>query len=199
MESSRQSATENSAAKLFIISAPSGAGKTTLCKALLNRFPDLRYSVSSTTRPPRKGETHGRDYFFMDKETFERKLRRGLWAEWAKVHGNYYGTSDEFLSECLEKGFDVLLDIDVQGARQIKERYPDSVTVFVMPPSMEALRKRLESRATDSEEVIERRLRDAKKEIAQRDLYSHVIVNDRLDEAVARLIELVSEYRSESR
>ncbi len=199
MESSNPKSANAGSANLFIISAPSGAGKTTLCKALLNRFPDIRYSVSSTTRPPRDGEAHGRDYFFVDKETFEEKLAKGLWAEWAEVHGNYYGTSDEFLSRCLENGNDVLLDIDVQGARQILTRYPDSVTIFVMPPSMETLRIRLESRAADSKEVIERRLRDAEGEIAQRDMYAHVIVNDRLDEASARLIELVSEYRGRRR
>ncbi len=195
MESSKSKSGNERSGNLFIISAPSGAGKTTLCKALLDRFPDVRYSVSTTTRPPRKGETHGRDYFFTDKETFEKKLRQGLWAEWAEVHGNYYGTSDEFLSQCLENGRDVLLDIDVQGARQILKRYPDSVAVFIMPPSVETLRKRLESRATDSKEVVERRLRDAVGEIAQRNIYQHVIVNDRLDEAADRLIELVSKYR----
>jgi guanylate kinase len=182
---------------LFIMSAPSGAGKTTLCQALLERCPDIVYSVSCTTRPPRGTEKNGTDYFFIEKEAFEKKLKQNYWAEWANVHGHFYGTSREFLDNYLSKKRDILLDIDVQGTRQILEHYPNSVTIFIMPPSLEVLRVRLESRATDSAEVIEKRLQDAGKEIEQRHIYRHIIVNDRLEEAVDRLTSLVARYRSE--
>ncbi len=181
---------------LFILSAPSGAGKTTLCKALLEKFPDIVYSVSYTTRPPRGNEKHGKDYFFIEKAAFENKLKQDYWAEWANVHGHFYGTSREILDNYLAMGRDILLDIDVQGTRQILEHYPHSVTIFVMPPSLEALRIRLESRATDTAEVIERRLRDAGKEIEQRHIYRHLIINDKLEEAVDILSGLVAGYRS---
>lgn len=184
------------AGNLFIISAPSGAGKTTLCNALLKRFPDIIYSVSHTTRPPRENEKQGVDYFFIRKKEFERKLQQGYWAEWAHVHGNFYATSHEFLTRNLKQGRDVLLDIDVQGTRQILKHYPDSVTIFVMPPSLEMLRVRLESRGTDSQEAIERRLRDASKEMEQRYFYRHIVVNDRLNEAVDHLVSIVKTYRS---
>jgi guanylate kinase len=180
---------------LFIISAPSGAGKTTLCQALLKKFPDFVYSISYTTRSPRENEENGKDYFFIKKEAFEEKLKQDYWAEWANVHGYFYGTSRDFLDYYLFRGRNILLDIDVQGTRQILEYYPNSVTIFVMPPSLEVLRERLESRATDSMEVIERRLKDAEKEIEQRHVYRHVIVNDKLNETVDRLISLVEMYR----
>ena len=182
---------------LFILSAPSGAGKTTLCKALLERFPDIVYSVSYTTRHPRGTEKNGTDYFFIEKEAFEKKLKQDYWAEWANVHGNFYGTSREFLDDYLARGRDILLDIDVQGTRQILDHYPHSVTIFVLPPSLEALRSRLESRATDTVEVIERRLGDARKEIEQRHIYRHVIINDKLEEAIDLLSGIVAAYRSE--
>lgn len=181
--------------RLFIISAPSGAGKSTLCRALSERFPDIRFSVSHTTRRPREGEEDGRDYHFVTEEAFRRGIERREWAEWAEVHGNFYGTSAGFLDQTLASGQDVLLDIDVQGAMQIFERYPDSVGIFVMPPSPEVLRTRLESRGTDDPAVIEKRLRNAEKEMAQRCRYRHVIVNDRLPEAVAELVSLVGGYR----
>jgi guanylate kinase len=182
---------------LFILSAPSGAGKTTLCKALLERFPDIVYSVSYTTRQPRGTEKNGTDYFFIKKEAFEKKLKQDYWAEWANVHGHFYGTSRGFLDDYLAGGRDILLDIDVQGTRQILDHYPHSVTIFVMPPSLEALRSRLESRATDTVEVIERRLRDARKEIEQRHIYRHVIINDELEEAIDLLSGIVAAYRRE--
>jgi guanylate kinase len=180
---------------LFIISAPSGAGKTTLCQALLKKFPDFIYSISYTTRPPRGNETNGKDYFFIEKEAFEEKLKQDYWAEWANVHGYFYGTSRDFLDYHLSQGRNILLDIDVQGTRQILQYYPNSVTIFIMPPSLKVLRIRLESRATDSKEVIERRLKDAEKEIEQRHIYRHVIVNDQLSETVDRLTNLVEMYR----
>ena len=180
--------------RLFIISAPSGAGKTTLCNALRKRFPDMVYSISHTTRAPRKNETHGKDYFFISTPAFEEKIQQGQWAEWARVHGNYYGTSAEQLNEHLRSGRNVLLDIDVAGARQIKSRFPDSIAVFIMPPSLEALEARLRSRGTDDEAEINKRLAHAEAEIAGRDFYDHVVVNDRLDEAIEALAGLIGRY-----
>jgi guanylate kinase len=180
---------------LFIISAPSGGGKTTLSKALVDRFKDILYSVSYTTRPPRKGERNGVDYYFILKKDFKKRIESGHWAEWAEVHGNYYGTSAVFLEKGLASGSDILLDIDVQGTLQILENYPDSVTIFIMPPSLETLRKRLEMRRTESRETIKRRLLTAEKEMAQKDLYRYVIVNDRLSVSIEKLIAIIEKYR----
>jgi guanylate kinase len=182
---------------LFIVSAPSGAGKSTLCRAVLERFPDLLYSISYTTRRPRNGEQDGLDYYFIAEGDFETGIAEGRWAEWALVHGHYYGTSAEFLDQGLAAGRDILLDIDVQGTRQILQRHPEGVTIFIMPPSLEVLRRRLESRGTDSTAVIFIRLDNAEKEMAQKDLYRHVVVNDRLADAKARLIHIFEKYRSE--
>jgi len=181
--------------RLFVLSAPSGAGKTTLRHAVLERFPDMEYSVSYTTREPRQGEQEGVDYHFIDQETFEEKLSRHLWAEWAQVHDHYYGTCATFLENALSAGSDILLDIDVQGTLQILERYPDSITIFIMPPSMETLRRRLESRGTDSPQQIERRLINAEKEMAFKDRYRHVIVNNELGQAIRDLITIIDDNR----
>ena len=156
--------------RLFILSAPSGAGKTTLRYAILDRFPAMIYSVSYTTRKPRPGEKNGKDYYFITKEDFEKKIEKDQWAEWAKVHGNYYGTPAEFLDKRLAMGFGILLEIDVQGAILILERYPESITIFIMPPSLKILKQRLEQRGTDSEKVIESRLLNAEKELAQKNI-----------------------------
>lgn len=180
---------------LFILSAPSGAGKTTLCRMLLSRFPDLRYSVSYTTRSPRPGEQNGVDYHFISPEEFEQRRREGKWAEWAEVYGNRYGTSAEWIDRERAAGHDVLLDIDVQGARQIRDRYPESETIFIAPPSKEVLRERLEKRGTDRPEIIERRLKAAAEEMEQSSLYRHIVVNDRLEEAIAELVRIVSSKR----
>ena len=181
---------------LFIISAPSGAGKSTLCHAVLDRFTDLVYSVSYTTRSPRSGEQNGVNYHFIVKEEFEKGIASGQWAEWAEVHDHYYGTSADFLAGELSLGRDILLDIDIQGTRQILQRYPDAVTIFIVPPSLETLKSRLQSRGTDSPEVIAVRLKNARKEMAQKDLYRHIITNDRLADAVAELIAIFEKYRS---
>jgi guanylate kinase len=181
---------------LFILSAPSGAGKSTLCRAVRKHFPDLLYSISYTTREPRKGEQNGVDYHFISKAAFERRIARNQWAEWAEVHGNYYGTSVEFIDGGLTDGRDILLDIDVQGTCRILKRYPDAITIFIMPPSLEALRCRLEIRGTDSPDAIALRLENAKQEMSCKDLYRHVIVNDRLSDAVAELIGIIERYRS---
>ncbi|MDQ1331571.1 MAG: guanylate kinase [Thermodesulfobacteriota bacterium] len=194
MNSSNDTLAAKGMGRLFILSAPSGTGKTTLCRALMKHFKDMRYSVSYTTREPRKGEVSGIDYHFISREAFAEKIKEGKWAEWAEVHGNFYGTSAGFLDEALSSGRDVLLDIDVDGTRQILKRYPDSVTVFIMPPDLGILRKRIESRGSESREVIEMRLKNAEMEMAQKDLYKHVIINDSLDEAVADIVSIVEKY-----
>jgi len=180
---------------IFIVSAPSGSGKTTLCRALMEHIPDLLYSVSFTTRPRRNGENEGIDYYFLSKEEFEKGIKEGKWAEFANVHGNYYGTSADILDKGLHSGKDIVLDIDVQGAEQILKRYPESITIFISPPSMDALKQRLEKRGTDSGEVIKRRLKDAEKELARKDVYRHIIENDKLQKAVDDIIAVVKQYR----
>ncbi|MFW6011174.1 MAG: guanylate kinase [Desulfosalsimonas sp.] len=185
--------------RLFILSAPSGTGKTTLCRRILSAFPDMRYSVSYTTRSPRNAETEGEDYHFISKEKFEQMIRENKWAEWAKVHENYYGTSAEMLEKELSEGHDVLLDIDVNGARQIIKCFPESVPVFIMPPTMDELYRRLKKRDSDRPEAIEKRLRAAQQEMACKNEYRHVIVNDDLEETVEKLAALIKEYRNTNR
>ncbi len=187
---------EDGRGRLFIVSAPSGAGKTTLCSAVLDRFSDLLYSVSYTTRKPRSGERNGIDYNFIKKEDFKKQIKAGKWAEWAEVHENYYGTSAEFIDNGLDSGRNILLDIDVQGTIQILERYPEAITIFIMPPSVNALRRRLELRDTDSKEIIDRRLKNAEVEMAKKDLYHHVILNDLLSDAIKELVAIIENYRS---
>lgn len=177
--------------RLFVISAPSGTGKTTLCRLLMDQFKGISYSVSHTTRKPRAGEVHGTDYYFVSVEEFERMIANQELVEWAKVHDNYYGTSLGFIRQSLDAGRDILLDIDVQGAANIRAVYPEAVTLFIMPPSMEALRERLGKRGTDSPEVIETRIKNAVMEIAQKDLYRHVIVNDDLETAKNQLFSII--------
>ena len=181
---------------LFIISAPSGAGKTTLCKAVLDRIPNMLYSVSYTTRKPRKGEQNGIDYYFITEDDFKNRIKNGKWAEWAKVYDNYYGTSSEFIDTSLAAGSDILLDIDFQGTLQILDQYHDSITVFIMPPSLDILKLRLKSRGTDNKDTIARRIAVAEKEMKNKDFYRHVIINDKLSVAVADLISVIEEYRT---
>ena len=180
---------------LFIVSAPSGAGKSTLCRAALDHFSNLFYSISYTTRSPRSQEQNGVDYHFITKADFEEGIHCDRWAEWAEVHGNYYGTSKKFLDDVLLSGQDVLVDIDIQGTRQILERYPNAVTIFIMPPSLDILRERLEARRTDGAEIVAVRLKNAEKEIAQKEIYRHLIINDRLSDAIAELIAIIEGYR----
>jgi len=172
---------------LFVISAPSGAGKTTLCKEIIDIFPELRHSVSYTTRAPRPGEVHGRDYFFVGQEEFTRMKAAGEFAEWAEVHGNLYGTSLATLNECRSRGIDLILDIDCQGARQLKGRFEGGVYIFILPPSIAELKRRLDGRSSDTPEVIERRINNAAGEIRESRWYDYIIVNDRFAEAVEQL------------
>ena len=182
--------------KLYLISAPSGAGKTTLIQIVLEHFKGLSYSISHTTRPPRKNEQEGLDYYFVSKKEFKEKISQDNWLEWAKVHENYYGTSKDFVTKHLAKGKSLLLDIDVQGARQIMKSGLNMVTIFIMPPSIEALSQRLEKRGTDSKKVIETRLKNAKTEIAQKELYQYVVINDDLEQAKKELSNIFKDEMS---
>jgi guanylate kinase len=180
--------------RLFIVSAPSGAGKTTLCEAVRNHFKQLAYSVSYTTRAKRKGEQHGVDYYFISRVEFEQGIQHNRWAEWAEVHGNYYGTSARWIARNLEKGAKILLDIDVQGMHQLLKQFPEAVTLFIAAPSMEELRHRLERRAADDARTIELRMTNAEAEMKQQDQYHHVVVNDDLADAKRQLISILKRY-----
>jgi len=177
----------DSQAKLFVIAAPSGAGKTTLVKALVTRNPQLRFSISYTTRPQRSNEAAGVDYLFVNDEDFDALCRKGEMLESARVFDNFYGTSRTQVAEHLEHRHHVVLEIDWQGARQVRESMPECVTVFILPPSLDELERRLRDRRTDSEAVIERRLRDALSDMSHWDEFDHVVINDDLDQAVADL------------
>jgi len=176
---------------LYIISAPSGAGKSTLCRELLDIFPELRHSVSFTTRTPRAGELEGRDYHFVSREEFVRMIAAGEFAEWAEVHGNLYGTSLKTLQKSREDGIDLILDIDCQGAALLKEKQVAGVNIFILPPSFQELRLRLEGRGSDSPDVIEKRLVNAEDEIRQAGWYDYIIVNDVFSRAVEDLKSIV--------
>jgi guanylate kinase len=174
--------------KLIIIVAPSGTGKSTLIKRLLGDFPMLKWSVSYTTRPRRVGEIHGKDYFFTDKESFEKEIAQDAFVEWANVHGNYYGTSRRFVSDGLERGDFLLFDVDVQGAdRLLKDFKNDATAIFITPPSIEDLSERLKKRGTDSQEVIERRLKNAREELKRKNDYDKLVVNEKVDQAYEEL------------
>lgn len=176
---------------LFIVSAPSGAGKTSLCREVLDIFPGLRHSVSFTTRAPRNGEIHGRDYYFVGKEEFLRMVRDGEFAEWAEVHGNCYGTALSTLAEARKEGIDLILDIDCQGARQLREKEVEGVSIFILPPSYPELRRRLEGRNSDAPEVIETRMTNAISEIGHAGSYDYIIVNDQFPRAVEELRAII--------
>ena len=173
--------------RLFVIAAPSGAGKTTLVHATVMNSPDLRFSISYTTRSQRSNEVDGRDYHFIDTTEFEKLRAEGDLLESATVFDNFYGTSRRQVEEILSDGHNVLLEIDWQGARQVRESMPDCVTIFVMPPSLAELERRLRDRRTDSDEVIERRLGDAVSDMGRWHEFDYVIINDDLDQAVAKL------------
>lgn len=176
---------------LYVISAPSGAGKTTLCKEVIDIFPALRHSVSYTTRQARPGEVHGRDYFFVTREDFEQMVAAGEFAEWAEVHGNLYGTALKTLDGFRTNGVDVILDIDCPGARQLKERYAGGVFIFILPPNFNELRRRLDFRNSDSAEVIARRIECAASEIRESRRYDYIIVNDVFSKAVEELKSVI--------
>jgi len=180
---------------LYIISAPSGSGKSTLVNELRKFVPGLEFSISYTTRPPRGSEQNGREYHFISRQQFEEMIGRGEFLEHAEVFGNYYGTAKSVLEEARRRGNDVLLDIDVQGERQVKEKMPDAVSIFVLPPSRAELESRLRKRSISenvrSEEVIRRRLDTARREIENYPNYDYILVNDRLEQSVDRLQAIV--------
>lgn len=176
--------------RLFVVSGPSGTGKGTLCKALLQRM-NFELSVSMTTRRQREGEEEGKSYFFVTKEVFEKRIREGGFLERAQVYGNDYGTPKDFVLQKLHAGKDVMLEIDIQGALQIKESYPKAVFIFILPPSMKELRKRITGRKSESEESLHIRIGEALKEIAYIDKYDYCIINDVIDEAVLRMESIV--------
>ena len=172
---------------LFIVSAPSGTGKTTLCKQLTANISGLWHSISYTTRAPRPSEEHGREYFFTDEPTFQTMIDRHEFVEWARVYGHLYGTPRKTLAEKIDQGIDVPLEIDVQGAMQVKKKFDDAVSIFILPPSMAALRQRLQSRAADTTEEIQRRLQKVKEEVWSYREYAYIVRNDDLDRSLRDL------------
>ncbi len=176
---------------LIVISAPSGAGKTTLCHMLIKELSSAEFSISVTSRPPREGEVDGRDYVFVNKDDFKKRVKEGRMLEWAEVHGNYYGTSKNFVETRLNKGLYVVLDIDVQGGLQVKERYRNAIMVFVLPPSMEELSERLKNRRQDSSHEIKKRLKNAYKELRYLSKYDYLLINKELSVALKDLKAII--------
>ena len=172
---------------LFVVSAPSGTGKTTLCRAMTEVFPGLHYSVSYTTRPPRPGDVNGRDYHFITPAEFQERIDRGDFVEWAEIYGCRYGTSRSLLEKILAEGRDIILDIDGQGARQLKNQDLGGIFIFLLPPSLEELRHRLSRRGTEGKEALQERLKKARAEMAEARGYDYLIVNDDLGKAKDRL------------
>ena len=183
-------------ANVYIVSAPSGSGKTTLLQNLLRTFEDLKFSVSHTTRQPRTGERHGVDYFFTERQKFLEMVDHGEFLEWAEYYGQLYGTSRAWVTENVAAGHDVILDIDVQGARQVKSRISDAIAVFILPPSFAELERRLRSRRMESEEAIRRRLEIAKSEIPYYRDYDYIVINDVLDKSIKTLEAIVQSGRA---
>ncbi len=181
--------------QLFIISAPSGAGKTSLIRELLACTDGLRVSVSHTTRPPRPGELHGVNYNFVDRQTFESLIRHDDFLEYATVFDNYYGTSRAWVETHLNEGVDIILEIDWQGARVVREKVPESISIFILPPTREVLEQRLRDRGEDNEETIARRMRDAVQEITHFDEYDYLVINDDFQDALDDLVSIVRACR----
>jgi guanylate kinase len=180
---------------LYIVSAPSGAGKTTLCRQLIRTVSGLKPSISYTTRPPRRGEKNNVHYSFISERRFKNMIQRGEFAEWAVVHGNLYGTSIKRLEKMSKAGYDIILDIDTHGAMQLKKRYKDSIGIFILPPSMGALKERLGKRKSESDDEIKRRLKRAKGEIAEYKNYDYIVINDDLKRALKELESIIISTR----
>lgn len=184
---------------LFVVSAPSGAGKTTICKQVVSDVPDLWYSISYTTRTPRPGEQDGREYRFVDEATFQQMVQRHEFAEWAHVHGNLYGTPRSTLTEKMDGGVDVLLEIDDQGAKQIKKKFSDAVFIYILPPSLEDLEARLTQRAGDAPDEIQRRLQRAREEVWSYREYYYIVKNDDLKQACKVLESIILAERHKTK
>ena len=180
---------------LYVVAAPSGAGKTTLVRLLFENDPGICVSISTTTRAPRPGEEDGREYHFVDVDDFLEMVSRGEFLEWAEVHGNYYGTSKSWIQAQMSAGNDVLLEIDWQGAQQVRKAFPAAVGIFILPPSLDALKARLSGRGTDSAEIIARRIAAARDEMRHVGEFDYVIINDDLQQALGNLISVVSASR----
>jgi guanylate kinase len=179
--------------RLYVVAAPSGAGKTTLVKALMEREPQIRFSVSYTTRKPRPNEVDGRDYHFVTQERFEEMLAQGEFLEHARVFDNFYGTGARTVRMALEQGAKLLLEIDWQGARQVRARLPEARTIFILPPSRRALEERLRARSSDSEAAIQRRLLDAGQDLTHWPEFDYVVINDRFEQALTDLLAIIEE------
>ncbi len=177
--------------RFYVISAPSGTGKTTLLKRIMGEFPEMKFSVSYTTRLPRPGEREGVDYHFVSHDEFQKMIETDAFIEWTEVHGNFYGTSRMFLEECLALGIDVLLDIDTHGAEQIHKRSGSGVFIFILPPGIGVLKERLTQRGSESQEMINLRLRNASKEIEKVDKYDYVVINERINDAVEKIKAII--------
>lgn len=176
---------------LIVLSGPSGAGKGTVCSRLLEKNPNIALSISYTTRTPRPGEKDGVNYFFTDKETFEKMIKEGCFLEWANVYNNYYGTPRKFVEERINNGQDVILEIDIQGAKQIRQTWEDAVFIFILPPDLEELKRRIEKRGSETEESMRLRLMCALEELKALSSYDYVIVNDDLEKAVEKLQAII--------
>lgn len=177
---------------LIVISGPSGAGKGTICKEVLKYDPSLSLSISATTRKPRAGEKEGVNYFFVERSEFEKMIQEDQFLEWAEVYGNYYGTPKTFVEEELEKGKDVILEIDIQGAMNAREKFPDGVFIFIVPPSMDELEKRIKKRATETLEEIKMRFSKASSEIKYITKYDYIVVNDEVSKAACKVLSIIT-------
>ena len=180
---------------IIIVSAPSGAGKTSICDALIKNDKNIVYSVSTTTRMPRKGEKNGREYFFVSDDEFKKMIRKNMFAEWAKVHNHFYGTSKKILEQTINKGKDILLDIDVQGALKIKKQYKNALMIFITTPTLKILKERLIKRNKDSLDVIKTRIKNAKKELTYVPKYDYLVLNDKLDVSIEDVKSIICAQR----
>ena len=196
LETSRTVSQAASRGTLFVVSSPSGGGKGTIIRHVLDVVENLRYSVSYTTRAPRLGEVDGREYFFVNRATFEEMVAAGEFLEWACVHGNLYGTAKNQIIEDTAAGADIILEVDVQGAASVRQLLMDSVSIFILPPSYEVLRQRLIARGTDSPEELELRLRNAPEELKQYSSFDYVIINDEIEKAVGQLASIIYAERA---
>ena len=181
---------------LFVLSGPSGVGKGTVLEGLMDDYNNINYSISVTTRTPREGEINGDDYFFVSKEKFDEMKEKNQFLETAKVHGNFYGTPRHYVEECLKKGEDIILEIDIQGAKQIKKEFDDAVYIFLLPPNYEELKTRLEKRDSETIESLKRRLKNASEEISEVKNYDYSIVNDKVEDTVEEVKRVIKKERT---